>query len=152
MSRTILKFESPSEIHDPLWINLVLNSAKPRQIPTIHVFQRSIEKRIVDIHCRVCQVLPICNCNIMDRLCTVAQHISHRLVKRGISPQDGEDGREDSSRTVRRVRRWAPMREEATVEGFKHRAQERSAVKSRNSLPPELRTPVILLNRRTARV
>ena len=38
MSRTILEFESPSEVHDPLWIDLGLDAAKPRQIPTIHFF------------------------------------------------------------------------------------------------------------------
>jgi len=38
VSRTILEFETPSKVHDPFWIDLRLDAAKPRQIPTIHVF------------------------------------------------------------------------------------------------------------------
>ena len=120
LSKTILEFETPSKVHDPFWIDLRLDAAKPRQIPTIYVFQRSIEKRVIDIQCRVRQVLPVRNRNLMDRLCTIAQQIGHRHVERGIGPRDVEEGREESSRTVRWVRRWAAMREEAAVEGFEH--------------------------------
>ena len=51
MGRTILEFETPSKVHDPFWINLRLDAAKPSQIPTVHVFQRHIKKSIIDIHC-----------------------------------------------------------------------------------------------------
>src|SRR5260221_13630338 len=133
-----LEFKPTRKVHDPFRIDLGLDLAKSRHVTTIHVLQRSIEKRVIHIHCCIRQVLPIRKRDITDSLCTVVQYISHGVVERGVKPRNVEEGRENSLRAVGRVCRWAPMREEATVEVVKFSDHGCSAFKSRNSLPPEL--------------
>ena len=119
MRKAILESKTSCKVHDPFWIDLVLDFAKPRQVRAKHVLERSAGKRVIRIHSRVRHVLPVRNRRIMRNLHTLAQHIGHLFVNRRVGPRGAEVSRDDRVVAVGWVSRVAPVREEAALKGFK---------------------------------
>ena len=117
--QSFLEFKTPRKAHHVIGINRPSDLAKPLHVLTIHVHQRRTKKRVIHIFRRMRHILPIRKSSSANCAWHVAKRIGHRVIERGVGPFDGEDGREDSLRTVGRICRIAPVRKEAFIEGFK---------------------------------
>ncbi len=59
--------------HDPFWIDLSLDVAKPRHVPTIDVLQRSAENRVIRVHRHVRHILAIRKRDVVDRVLALSR-------------------------------------------------------------------------------
>lgn len=105
----ISKFEPPSKPHHILGVNLGFNFTKPWHISSIHVLERSVEQRIVHIHRRVRQILPVCERRTMNCVRLLAQSKGEGVVEGRIRPRIEDNRREECLGPIRWVGGPRPM-------------------------------------------
>ena len=109
LAPVILKFEPPRKPHHILGVNLGFNFTKLWHISSIHVLERRVEQRVVHIHCRVRQILSVCERRTMNCIRLLAQSKGEGVVEGGVRPRVEDDRWEKCLRPIRWVGSPRPM-------------------------------------------
>ena len=133
-----LKFPSARKPHNIVWIIPPPDRPKPPQMLTIHRLQRCSKQRVVDIRCRILQVLPVLDPGFDQRSSRVTHGVSHEPVCRCVSPTKDYTGWKDDERAVWRVCGRSAMGEEVRLEWLEAINDYHTVIVLHKSVAPEL--------------
>lgn len=133
-----LELPSTRKPHNVIWIILLPDLPKPAQMLTIHRLQRCSKQRVVDIRCRILQVLSVLDPGFDQRSSRTTHGVSHEPVCRCVSPTKQYTGWEDDERAVWRVCGRPAMEEEVRLEWFEAINDYHTVVVLPKSVAPEL--------------